>query len=64
MFSEEVESNVTYFWSGTNYNNDDYIVIGPESIAVRNRRTPTYFLQPGKKQMINISFKFDKYILM
>ncbi|XP_073954950.1 uncharacterized protein isoform X2 [Choristoneura fumiferana] len=45
---EEVESNITYSWSGTNYNNDDYILIGPERIAVRNRRTPTYFLQPDK----------------
>ncbi|KAI8421650.1 hypothetical protein MSG28_009642 [Choristoneura fumiferana] len=32
---EEVESNITYSWSGTNYNNDDYILIGPERIAIR-----------------------------
>ncbi|XP_075975578.1 uncharacterized protein LOC142976197 [Anticarsia gemmatalis] len=44
------ESNITYPWSiQRGIDNEDYIVIGPERIAVRNMRTPTYFLQPNSE---------------
>nr|XP_021192078.2 uncharacterized protein LOC110377482 [Helicoverpa armigera] len=44
------ESNITYI--GTilrGIDNEDYIAIGPERIAVRNMRIPTYFLQPNSE---------------
>ncbi|XP_028177824.1 uncharacterized protein LOC114365444, partial [Ostrinia furnacalis] len=44
----EVQSNITYPWSGEKgIDNEDYILIGPERIAIRNTRTPTFFLQPN-----------------
>ncbi|XP_063534956.1 uncharacterized protein LOC134744938 [Cydia strobilella] len=55
MDIQEVESNITYTWAGTNVNNDDYIIIGPERIAVRNRRTPTYFLQPINNNFLDMN---------
>ncbi|CAH0587011.1 unnamed protein product [Chrysodeixis includens] len=42
------ETNITYPWTiQRGIDNEDYIVIGPERIAVRNMRIPTYFLQPN-----------------
>ncbi|XP_061714315.1 uncharacterized protein LOC133522869 [Cydia pomonella] len=55
MDIQEVESNITYTWAGTNVNNEDYILIGPERIAVRNRRTPTYFLQPINNNFLDMN---------
>ncbi|XP_013133340.1 PREDICTED: uncharacterized protein LOC106099361 [Papilio polytes] len=47
MDMQDVESNITYTLSGQrSFNNDDYFIIGPERIAVRNSRIPTFFLQP------------------
>ncbi|CAH0719951.1 unnamed protein product, partial [Brenthis ino] len=43
---QDVESNITYAWAGQRgYDNEDYILIGPERVAVRNARTPSFFLQ-------------------
>ncbi|CAK1555364.1 unnamed protein product [Leptosia nina] len=43
----DVESNITYAWTGQRgYDNEDYILIGQERVAVRNTRTPSFFLQP------------------
>ncbi|VVC91429.1 unnamed protein product [Leptidea sinapis] len=48
MDFDNVESNITYSWYGQRgYDNEDYIVIGQERIAVRNSKTPLFFLQPG-----------------
>lgn len=48
--SEDVESNITYTWAGQRgYDNEDYIFIGPERVAVRNSRTPFFFVQPSKE---------------
>ncbi|KAL4713176.1 hypothetical protein ACJJTC_018821 [Scirpophaga incertulas] len=50
MDIQEVESNITYPWRGINgIDNEDYILIGTERIAIRNSRTPSYFLQPGNE---------------
>ncbi|CAK1585326.1 unnamed protein product [Parnassius mnemosyne] len=50
MDMQDVESNITYTWTGQRtFNNDDYIIIGPERIAVRNTRIPTFFLQPDSE---------------
>ncbi|XP_068617457.1 uncharacterized protein [Battus philenor] len=50
MDMQNVESNITYTWMGQrSYTNDDYIIIGPERVAVRNTRLPTFFLQPGNE---------------
>lgn len=47
--SEDAETNITYVVSGERgIDNEDYILIGPERIAVRNNRIPTYFVQPSK----------------
>lgn len=49
FIAEGVLSNVTYSWRGyRGIDNYDYINIGNERITVRNTRTPTFFLQPGK----------------
>ncbi|CAG9787823.1 unnamed protein product [Diatraea saccharalis] len=46
MDINEVESNVTYSWTERKgVDNEDYILLGPPKIVVRNSRTPTYFLQ-------------------
>ncbi|CAH2047058.1 unnamed protein product, partial [Iphiclides podalirius] len=50
MDMQDVESNITYTWTGQRtYSNDDYIIIGPARIAVRNTRIPTFFLQPDNE---------------
>ncbi|XP_050348871.1 uncharacterized protein LOC126772515 [Nymphalis io] len=46
MDIQDVESNITYTWAGQRgLDNEDYILIGPERVAVRNARTPSFFLQ-------------------
>ncbi|CAB3226958.1 unnamed protein product [Arctia plantaginis] len=53
MDIQSVESNITYPWSiQQGIDNEDYIVIGPERIAVRNKRTPSFFLQPITKDSV------------
>lgn len=48
-FSEGVETNITYAWRGQRgVDNYDYILIGNERIAVRNIRTPSFYLTPSK----------------
>ncbi|XP_049872274.1 uncharacterized protein LOC126371107 [Pectinophora gossypiella] len=45
MDISNVESNITYPWSGErDANFNDYILIGKETIAVRNTRIPTFFM--------------------
>ncbi|KAJ2950994.1 hypothetical protein O0L34_g5370 [Tuta absoluta] len=51
MDIQDVESNITYPWSGERgLDNEDYIFIGPERIAVRNTRAPTFFIQPETEE--------------
>ncbi|CAH0399759.1 unnamed protein product [Chilo suppressalis] len=51
----EVETNITYPWRGIKgIDNEDYILIGSERIAVRNTRTPSYFLQPNTEDTFTI----------
>ncbi|XP_038214061.1 uncharacterized protein LOC119833910 isoform X2 [Zerene cesonia] len=48
MELNDVETNITYSWSGQRgYDNEDYILIGQERIAVRNSKTPLFYLQPS-----------------
>ncbi|XP_032516916.2 uncharacterized protein LOC116769831 [Danaus plexippus] len=55
MDIQGVESNVTYSWAGERgVDNEDYILIGPERIAVRNSRTPTFYLQNGHKESVSM----------
>ncbi|KAM3965030.1 uncharacterized protein ACR2FA_000929 [Aphomia sociella] len=50
MDIENVESNITYNWTGQRgIDKEDYILIGPERIAIRNMRLPTFFLQPNSE---------------
>ncbi|XP_072932639.1 juvenile hormone-binding protein-like isoform X2 [Epargyreus clarus] len=50
----EIESNITYAITGQRgYDNEDYILIGPERIAVRNTGSPKFFLQPGSSRVQN-----------
>ncbi|XP_026749101.1 uncharacterized protein LOC113509873 [Galleria mellonella] len=50
MDIENVETNITYNWfSERRIDKEDYIFIGPERIAVRNMRLPTFFLQPNSE---------------
>ncbi|CAF4951695.1 unnamed protein product [Pieris macdunnoughi] len=47
MDLSDIETNITYSWTGQRgYDTEDYIIIGQERIAVRNSRTPSFFLQP------------------
>ncbi|KOB72639.1 Takeout/JHBP like protein [Operophtera brumata] len=47
MDIQGVETNITYSWRGQRgIDNYDYILLGKERIAVRNTRTPSFFLQP------------------
>ncbi|KAL0880087.1 hypothetical protein ABMA27_002579 [Loxostege sticticalis] len=56
MDIQEVQSNITYPWSGQKgIDNEDYILIGPERIAIRNTRTPTFFLQPNNQDTAAIN---------
>ncbi|CAG4930225.1 unnamed protein product [Colias eurytheme] len=44
MELSDVETNITYSWTGQRgYDNEDYLLIGQERIAVRNSRRP-YFI--------------------
>ncbi|XP_013173654.1 PREDICTED: uncharacterized protein LOC106122270 isoform X2 [Papilio xuthus] len=66
MDMQEVESNITYTLSGqSNFNNDDYFIIGPERIAVRNSRIPTFFLQPDTEdtRIIELVLQTNQSIL-
>ncbi|CAH2084674.1 unnamed protein product [Euphydryas editha] len=55
MDTQDVESNVTYTWAGQRgYDNEDYILIGPERVAVRNARTPSFFLQTNSIEDANM----------
>ncbi|RVE54624.1 hypothetical protein evm_000745 [Chilo suppressalis] len=55
MDIHEVETNITYPWRGIKgIDNEDYILIGSERIAVRNTRTPSYFLQPNTEDTFTI----------
>ncbi|XP_026326326.1 uncharacterized protein LOC113235018, partial [Hyposmocoma kahamanoa] len=59
MDIQNVESNITYVPSGERrFDNDDYILIGPERIIVRNNRIPTYFVQPNS----NDAFIIDQFL--
>ncbi|XP_059057344.1 uncharacterized protein LOC131850944 [Achroia grisella] len=50
MDIENVETNITYGWSTQRgIDKEDYIFIGPERIAVRNVRLPTFFLEPNSE---------------
>ncbi|KAJ8716592.1 hypothetical protein PYW07_003219 [Mythimna separata] len=50
MDIQGAESNITYAGMiHRGIDNEDYIVIGPERIAVRNMRIPSYFLQPNSE---------------
>ncbi|KAJ0183228.1 hypothetical protein K1T71_001204 [Dendrolimus kikuchii] len=49
-----VESNISYSWSfERGIDNEDYLLMGPERVAVRNTRIPSFYLQP-KSQDVNI----------
>ncbi|XP_046977886.1 uncharacterized protein LOC124543669 isoform X1 [Vanessa cardui] len=51
MDIQDVESNITYTWAGQRgFDNEDYILIGPERVAVRNARTPSFFLQTNNDE--------------
>ncbi|KPJ04304.1 hypothetical protein RR46_01588 [Papilio xuthus] len=66
MDMQDVESNITYTLSGqSNFNNDDYFIIGPERIAVRNSRIPTFFLQPDTEdtRIIELVLQTNQSIL-
>ncbi|XP_045450006.1 uncharacterized protein LOC123658700 [Melitaea cinxia] len=62
MDIQDVESNVTYTWAGQRgYDNEDYILIGPERVAVRNARTPSFFLQTDTMEDRNV---MERMLLM
>ncbi|XP_045769664.1 uncharacterized protein LOC123870415 isoform X1 [Maniola jurtina] len=51
MDIQDVESNITYTWAGQRgFDNKDYIFVGPERVAVRNSRTPFFFVQPTAQE--------------
>ncbi|XP_023954311.1 uncharacterized protein LOC112057931 [Bicyclus anynana] len=51
MDIQDVESNITYTWAGQRgYDNEDYIFVGPERVAVRNSRTPFFYLQSSDER--------------
>lgn len=62
MIPENVETNITYPWRGIRgIDNEDYINVGPERIAVRNTRTPSYYLQSSeylRERELTLPFSF------
>ncbi|KAH9630147.1 hypothetical protein HF086_004853 [Spodoptera exigua] len=61
VLGEGAESNITYMGNiQRGLDNEDYIVIGPERIAIRNRRIPTYFLQPNTEDSYIIDEAIQK----
>ncbi|KAF9420002.1 hypothetical protein HW555_003596 [Spodoptera exigua] len=61
MDIQGAESNITYMGNiQRGLDNEDYIVIGPERIAIRNRRIPTYFLQPNTEDSYIIDEAIQK----
>ncbi|XP_053604761.1 uncharacterized protein LOC128671940 [Plodia interpunctella] len=66
MDIDNVETNITYDWrSERGINNEEYLLIGPERIAVRNMRLPTYFIQPNSEdaQQIDVALQSKQSIL-
>ncbi|XP_035450160.1 uncharacterized protein LOC118276102 isoform X2 [Spodoptera frugiperda] len=61
MDIQGAESNITYLGNiQRGRDNEDYIVIGPERIAIRNRRIPSYFLQPNSEDAYTIDEALQK----